>query len=81
MGFALFAAECLFGLPRLRLEAAYLVKPDGSVCVIESRGAAGEAVARLVLGRAEARLGGRIAVERVQPERVTGGAAQRGAAR
>src|SRR5438093_13111224 len=57
LGLALFAAACLYGEPRLRLEAGYAAKPDGSTVVIEARGPAGEAVVRIFLGLASARVG------------------------
>jgi hypothetical protein len=54
---ALFAAECLYGSARLRLEAAYLVRCDGATCVIESRGEAAEAAARVFAGLSAMRVG------------------------
>lgn len=57
MALAIFAAECIHGRPRVRMEARYLVSPDGKSCVMEVRGAAGEAAARVFAGLASARLG------------------------
>ncbi len=54
---AIFAAECIHGRPRVRLETRYLVSPDGSSCVIEVGGSAGEAAARVFAGLAIARFG------------------------
>ena len=54
---ALFAAECLYGAARLRLEAAYSVRCDGTTCVIESRGEAADAAARVFAGLSAIRVG------------------------
>lgn len=54
---ALFAAECLYGAARLRLEAAYLVRCDGATCVIESRGESADAAARVFAGLSVMRVG------------------------
>ena len=54
---ALFSAGCLYGPSRLRLETSYLLHEDGKSCVIESRGEAGDAAARIFAGLAAARLG------------------------
>ena len=32
---AIFAAECVYGRPRVRLETSYLVDDDGGACVLE----------------------------------------------
>ena len=54
---ALFAAECVYGKPRVRLEASYLVADDGSACVLKATGEAGEATARIFAGLTAARVG------------------------
>ena len=54
---AIFAAECVYGRPRLRMEASYLVDEDGRACVLEVAGEAGESVARVFAGLCAARLG------------------------
>ena len=53
---ALFAAECVYGKPRTRMEASYLVDEDGESCVLRADRDAGEAAARIFTGLA-ARLG------------------------
>lgn len=54
---AIFAAECVYGRPRVRMEASYLVDEDGSACVLEIGGEAGDSVARVFAGLSAARLG------------------------
>jgi hypothetical protein len=54
---ALFAAECVYGKPRIRLEASYLVADDGSACVLRVNGEAGEAASRIFAGLTAARVG------------------------
>jgi hypothetical protein len=54
---ALFAAECVFGRPRVRLEASYVVADGGSACVLKASGEAGEAAARIFAGLTAARVG------------------------
>jgi hypothetical protein len=54
---ALFAAECVYGKPRVRLEASYVVADDGSACVLKASGEAGEVAARVFAGLTAARLG------------------------
>jgi hypothetical protein len=54
---ALFAAECVFGKPRVRMEASYILEEDGAACVINAAGEAGEAAARIFAGLTAARLG------------------------
>ena len=54
---ALFAAECVYGRPRVRLEASYLVGPEGRDCVIRSSGEAGDAAARIFTGLTSVRVG------------------------
>jgi hypothetical protein len=54
---ALFTAECVYGRPRVRMEAAYLVDDDGAHCVVDVRGEAGEAAARVFTGLTAARVG------------------------
>jgi hypothetical protein len=65
---AILAAEALFGATRLRIEAGYLVKEDGATCVLESRGEAGDAMARIFAGLCAVRVGDDgFAVEHVDP--------------
>ena len=47
---ALYAAECVYGRPRVRLEAAYALGADGASCEIETTGEAGEVAARVLAG-------------------------------
>lgn len=54
---AIFAAECLFGKPRVRMEASYLVAQDGRSCVLQVAGESGEAAARIFSGLAAVRFG------------------------
>ena len=54
---AIFAAECVYGRPRVRMETSYLMDDDGKACVVDVRGEAGEAAARIFAGLAAARLG------------------------
>lgn len=54
---AIFAAECVYGRSRIRLEASYLVANEGRACVLKSGGEAGEAAARVLAGLCAARLG------------------------
>jgi hypothetical protein len=54
---ALFASECVYGRPRIRLETGYLVDDDGGACVISISGEAGEVAARVFAGLTAARLG------------------------
>jgi len=54
---AIFAAECVYGRPRVRMEASYLVDEDGRACVLEVAGEAGESVARVFAGLCAARVG------------------------
>jgi len=54
---ALLAAECVYGKPRIRLEASYVVADDGSACVVKTSGEAGEAAARIFAGLTAARVG------------------------
>ncbi len=55
--FAIFASECVYGRPRIRLEASYLIADDGSACVVKAMGEAGEAAARIFAGLTAARVG------------------------
>jgi len=67
---AIFAAECVYGRPRVRMEASYLVDEDGRACVLEVAGEAGESVARVFAGLCAARLGeDAYSVHRVKRER------------
>jgi hypothetical protein len=54
---AFFAAECVFGRPRMRFEASYLLDQSGSSCVLKAFGEAGEAAARILAGLTAARVG------------------------
>ena len=54
---AIFAAECVYGRPRVRMEASYLVDEGGTACVLDISGEAGEAVARVFAGLSAARFG------------------------
>jgi hypothetical protein len=54
---AIFAAECLHGRPRVRLETRYLVDPGGQTCIMEVSGSAGESAAQVFAGLAAARFG------------------------
>ena len=54
---ALFAAECVYGRPRVRLEASYLVGSEGRDCVLRSDGEAGDAAARIFTGLTSVRMG------------------------
>ena len=57
MALAIFAAECIHGRPRVRMETRYLVGPDGKSCAMELSGDAGEAAARVFAGLVSARFG------------------------
>jgi hypothetical protein len=54
---AFFAAECVYGKPRVRLEASFLVAEDGGSCVLRTSGEAGEAAARIFTGLTSVRIG------------------------
>jgi len=54
---AIFTAECVYGRPRVRMEASYLVDDDGASCVIDVGGESGEAAARVFAGLTAARVG------------------------
>lgn len=54
---AIFAAECVYGKPRTRLEASYLVADSGQTCVLKSEGEAGDAAARILAGLSAVRVG------------------------
>ena len=54
---AIFTAECVYGRPRVRMEASYLVAEDGSTCVLSVDGDAGDAAARVFTGLTAARVG------------------------
>ena len=56
---AIFTAECVYGRPRVRMEASYLVDDDGKACVMDIEGEAGEAAARVFTGLTAARVGER----------------------
>jgi hypothetical protein len=57
LSIAVFAAECVYGQARLRLEMSYALDDNGKICVIRSAGEAGEAAARIFAGLTAARLG------------------------
>jgi hypothetical protein len=57
MTLAIFAAECVYGKPRLRLEVSYLVAPDGASCVLRVGGESAEAAARIFTGLTSVRRG------------------------
>ena len=67
---AIFCAQCIHGQPRVRLDVGgFLVSADGSKCVLDVRGWAGEAAARIFTGLSEARIGGEsLKVERLPQE-------------
>ena len=54
---AIFTAECVYGRPRVRMEAAYDVDGNGVACVLNVSGEAGDAVARVFAGLTAARVG------------------------
>ena len=66
---AIFCSECIHGKPRVRLEVGgFLVSEDGSCCVLEVRGPAGEDAALILAGLSTARVGDDgLKVERVVP--------------
>lgn len=66
---AIFCCECLHGQPRIRLEVGgFLVSDDGSCCVLDVRGPAGEDTARIMAGLCSARVGdGAFKIERLVP--------------
>jgi hypothetical protein len=69
---AIFAAECLHGRPRVRMEASYLVDDDGRACLLEIGGEAGESVARVFAGLCAARFGEEAySVQRLAHERAS----------
>lgn len=57
LALAIFAAECVYGKPRVRMETSYLVDATGRTCVIDVGGEAGEAAARVFAGLAALRVG------------------------
>ena len=57
LALAIFAAECIHGRPRVRLETRYLVSLGGRTCVMEISGGAGEAAAQVFAGLSVARFG------------------------
>jgi hypothetical protein len=57
LAMAVLAAEALFGAARLRLEASYLASDVGATCLIESRGEAGDALARVFARLCAVRVG------------------------
>ena len=66
LGMAIFAAECLHGRPKTRLEFGYVIDADGASCVTEIGGAAGEAALQVLVGMLSARCGaGRFTVEQL----------------
>jgi len=69
LAMALFAAECVYGKPRVRMEASYLVADDGKTCLVSTDGEAGEAAARIFAGLIAARVG----EQSYQVQRLDGG--------
>jgi len=57
MALAIFAAECVYGRPRVRMETSYLVEEGGQACVVAVSGEAGEIAVRIFAGLSAARLG------------------------
>lgn len=57
MALAIFSAECVYGKPRVRMEARYLVDQQGKTCVLKIAGESGEAAARIFAGLTAVRLG------------------------
>ena len=57
LALAVFAAECIYGRPQVRLETRYLVGLGGRSCVMKISGTAGESAARVFTGLATARHG------------------------
>ena len=47
---AIFAAECVFGKPRVRLCAAYWVDGEGRRCLVDIGDAIGEHIAQILIG-------------------------------
>lgn len=66
---AIFVAECLYGRPQARLEAAFLVDSHGRSAVMQSRGPAGESATRVFTGL----LGQRFGEDGFQVEHIEGG--------
>ncbi|MFH1485107.1 MAG: hypothetical protein ABIH46_03465 [Chloroflexota bacterium] len=69
LALAIFSAECVYGKPRVRMEAAYAVAKDGKTCVLDVSGESGEAAARIFAGLAAARVGENAFTVRQLPER------------
>lgn len=64
---AIFAAECVHGRPKTRLEVSYLVDAGGRRCVLKVNGPAGETAAQVFTGLCNERFGeAGFTVERVQ---------------
>lgn len=57
IGLALFVSECLHGAAQVRLDASYLLNPDGRRCVVSVRGPAGETAVRVLVGLCNERYG------------------------
>jgi hypothetical protein len=57
LALAIFAAECIYGRPRVRMETGYLFDEGGGTCLVDVRGEAGETAARIFTGLAAARFG------------------------
>ena len=59
---AIFAAECVYGRPRVRIEASYLVDEGGTACVLdisgEAAGGGGPGVSRVTPAPRPIREGG-----------------------
>lgn len=68
MALAIFAAECVYGRPRVRMEASYLVDDEGRTCVVDVAGESGQAVARVFAGLTAVRVGEEAFTVRRLPE-------------
>ena len=73
MALAIFAAECIHGRPRVRMETRYLFSPDGKSCAMELAGDAGEDAARVFAGLVSARFGeGAVRISNYQDQGLSG---------
>jgi hypothetical protein len=68
MALAIFAAECVYGRPRVPMEASYLVDDEGRTCVVDVAGESGQAVACVFAGLTAARVGEEAFTVRRLPE-------------
>lgn len=70
LALAIFTAECQYGRPQTRLEMKYLIAPDGTRCVTDVSGPAGEAALRVFVGLSAARCGeGHFSLERLPADK------------